>query len=112
MQDFLNVWSNFLWFIYHFFSMSLLLRTLFSPWRRLDERSKSGFHLEAFLEKLVSNTVVRAIGTGARLFVIVSGCIIYLAGLVLGFIFFLIWCLLPVAVIGLVVIGFRLILFT
>ena len=107
LQDFLNVWSNFLWFLYNFFSVSLLVRTLFSPWRRMDELGRSGFHLKAFLEKFVTNLIVRGIGICARFFVIVSGCLTILTGFILGFIFFVAWCLLPVVIVGLIVFGFR-----
>ena len=105
VQEYLTVWSNFIWFLYHFFSISLLSRTLIAPWRRLDDTTRTGFHPEAFFEKFVSNIVVRCIGFFLRVFVILSGIGSILISLVFGFIFFVAWVFLPLVICMLLVVG-------
>lgn len=69
-----NIWRNFVWFTYHFFSIGLLTRTLFSPWRRLGEDYKKGsLDVESWFETLVVNTLMRAVGVLVRLAVIIFG---------------------------------------
>jgi hypothetical protein len=99
IQDFLTVWSNYVWFLYNFFSIPLLLKTLFSPWRRMNEQSKVGFNMEAFFEKVMANFIVRIIGFGLRVFVIVSGCIAIFLTFIGGFAFFIIWVTLPLTLV-------------
>src|SRR3990167_1057381 len=53
---------NFLRFENHFFSQKLLLKTLFSPYRRMQERYKKGFDVEAFLESAIINFITRLVG--------------------------------------------------
>ncbi len=100
IQDFLNVWGNYVWFFYNFFSISILSKTLFSPWRRMDEHGKSGFHPEVFFEKLVTNFVIRIVGVVLRLFMIVSGLVAILLTFLIGFAAFLVWLALPLSVVA------------
>jgi hypothetical protein len=96
--DLLRVWSNFLWFFYHFFSIPLLLRTLFSPFQRLDESYKKGLDLEAFFTTLGVNIIMRIIGAMIRLFMIALGVLALLTTLAIGAFFFVAWILSPLVV--------------
>jgi len=110
IQEYLNVWTNVVWFLYNFFSIPLLARTLIAPWRRLDEHKRVGLNLEALFEKILINGVVRVIGIFLRTFVILSGFMAILLALILGFVFFVVWVLMPVAVPALVIGGLWLII--
>ena len=105
MQEYLGNWTNFIWFLYHFFSLPLLLHTLTAPWRRLDEHRKVGFHMEALFELVMANTIIRLIGILLRLFMIISGILAIAIGLVIGFLFFIVWSLLPFLVLILIAFG-------
>lgn len=110
-ENVLNAWGNFIWFLYHFFSIGLLTRTFFAPWHRLDEHAKTGLHVEAFLENVVANTLMRLIGMLARLFVIASGILAIALTLVFGCIAFIVWALLPLTVLMLIITGAMFIIF-
>lgn len=74
--------KHFLWFLYHFFSIKILLKTLFSPWKLEGEGYKRGFSIENFFETFVVNTLMRIVGFCIRSVVIVCGCICMVGALV------------------------------
>lgn len=79
--DVFAVWYNFMWFITHFFSIPLLLRTLFSPWKRMTDDSKART-IEGFFEAVVMNIMSRVFGAIARLALIIIGVIALCLGVV------------------------------
>lgn len=98
-KDITRVWTNFLWFIFNFFSITILLKTFFSPWRRIQEgRTKEGFHPEDIAEAFVTTTVMRIIGMMLRSFIIIVGLLVTLAVFWGGLLFYAVWMLLPVLV--------------
>lgn len=97
-SDILVVWANFFWFTFHFFSIPLLIRTLFSPWKRLHEGYRKGFHPEDFFQALIVNTLMRIVGAIARLVLIVIGILILLMVTVIGVSFLLFWAIAPAGV--------------
>lgn len=90
--DMLNIWKNFLSFLFEFFSIPLLLKTLFSPWRRMQE---SYTRIEDFFEHLIVNTLMRFVGAFFRLIIIIFGLASLFLCFVLGIVFFLLWTALP-----------------
>ncbi|QQR65320.1 hypothetical protein IPH92_01925 [Candidatus Kaiserbacteria bacterium] len=92
--DVLSVWFNFMWFITHYFSIPLLLRTLFSPWKRMtdDGRPRS---IEAFMEAFIMNTMSRVFGAFVRLVIIFVGLITLCLGVVALGTVFAFWILAP-----------------
>ena len=95
--DVARVYSNFAWFLFHFFSIPTLLRTFFSPWKRLHESRKGseGGALGAFL----LNSITRLVGAVIRLLTIGAG-VFSLALLTLAFVAFLfVWLFTPLIVI-------------
>ncbi len=101
LSEMYRVWRNFLWFFYNFFSIPLLLSTLFAPFKRLDEGYKKGLRIEAFFETLIVNMLMRLVGACMRIIIIGVG-IIVLALVCLGYVFVLVaWLLAPLLAIGL-----------
>lgn len=104
----LAAWRNFLWFNLNYFSIPVLLRTLFSPWRRYQYSYGRGFKISRYFEALTFNLMSRGIGALLRLGFIVIGLllevIIFLAGLVV----FLGWFFLPLILIAGFFYGFNL----
>lgn len=96
LSDFFRVWGNFFWFFWHFFSIGLLLGTLFSPLQRLDEQYKKGLYPEQWFETFVVNSLMRLTGAVVRLVLIVIGIVALLATAVFGVCFFIAWLLVPV----------------
>lgn len=92
---------NLLWFISNFFSIELLVGTLFSPWKRLAKDEYGGGDSNFFTNFIV-NVLMRISGFLIRSVTIVIGSIALLLTaifLALGFIF---WLLLPFIFFGLV----------
>lgn len=77
-----------------FFSIDLLLRTLFAPFRQISAGSVRGSfeaQMRAFFDQLIS----RCIGTVARLIMIAIGSVMVVLHLVFGLLFLAMWCVVP-----------------
>ena len=77
-----------------FFSIDLLLGTLFSPFRQISAgqvRGPLGVQLRAFVDRLVS----RLIGAMVRSFLIIAGSIALVVTLCVGLVMIIGWSLLP-----------------
>ena len=94
LRDGLRVWTNFLWFLSNFFSLSLLSRTLFAPWKRIQE-SRGKLSLENIAEMLVTNTIMRLVGALLRSVIIIIGGLAVLVTFWIGILFYIVWLLLP-----------------
>jgi hypothetical protein len=103
--DAFGVWKNFLWFVWRFFSISKLSKTLFSPWERMNEEYGKDFSLENTLGVFVVNTVMRLFGAVLRIFVITFGLFVWLVVFFAGLVFFVAWLFLPLIIIVLFVFG-------
>lgn len=99
------IWKNFLVFFYDFFSISLLFKTFFSPWRRLDEDKPGILNIQDFISVLIINTLMRLVGAIARFFVITIGLCTLALTLILEALFFMVWLLLPLLVPALLITG-------
>jgi hypothetical protein len=80
----------------HIFSVPILLRTLFAPWRRIVTYPGAG--LDAKLRALGDNLVSRAVGFSVRIMVLVAAGLILGLTASFGIVFVLLWPLLPVAI--------------
>jgi hypothetical protein len=93
-RDIVIIWLNMMWFFVHLFSLPLLMRTLFAPWKRVEERyRRTGF--EDLIASLIINVMSRIVGAIIRLVIIVVGLLVLVLG-VFGLIFWLLlWLVLP-----------------
>lgn len=86
-----------------YFSINLLLTTLFSPFRQISVDSTTvtpGDRMKAFFDKLLS----RCIGAIVRSFMIIFGSIFMLLQVLFGLIILLFWLIIPVfPAIGLII---------
>jgi len=78
MTQGLKSWKNFLKFWLYFFSIGLLLKTLFAPWRRDVTKYPRGFDIKQWAQVLLFNLLSRIIGAIVRLVAIVFGLLIIL----------------------------------
>lgn len=96
----LKIWGNYLAFINHFFALSLLLQTLFSPWKRYSWKYPKGFRIGEYIGVFISNIFSRCIGFLARVVLICIGSIIWLFVVCVGA-FVVVGCILwPMFAIG------------
>ncbi len=111
IKGILLTWRNFLVFNFNYFSLFVLLRTLFSPWHRYYYSYGKGFSFKKYLNVFTFNAMSRVIGAILRIFIIVVGLLaevfFFLAGIfVLSF-----WIILPLILLFLLIFGLRLIIF-
>jgi len=108
--DYVNIVHNFVWFFYNFFSIPLMARTLFSPFRRLGESYKGqGLNLEAFFSTIIINSLMRIVGFLLRSLLILIGLFFIILSIVVGSVFFVVWIIAPVFLLFLVLYGIKLI---
>lgn len=77
-----------------FFSISLLLQTLFSPFRQISAGKMSGpvgVQIQAFFDRLIS----RLIGAMVRTFMIVAGIVVIALHVAWGLVVLIGWALVP-----------------
>ena len=97
---------NFLRFEHHFFSQKLLLKTLFSPYRRMQERYKKGFDMEAFLESAIINFITRLVGFLLRSIILLASGVANIFTIIAIPIALALWIFLPLLIAALLVAGF------
>lgn len=84
-------------YIVHYFSLNLLLPTLFAPWKRLISHEQSrGFNLVEQLQVLSFNFISRFIGAIVRIILFVSGVLILGIIGVSGLFVLVVWIFIPV----------------
>ncbi len=81
------------------FSIIFLVRTLFSPWKKIqDTYPRKGFDMQAIAEAFFMNVTTRAIGASIRLSSIIIGVVLQII-LCMGFaVYLLFWLVFPVIV--------------
>jgi len=108
MPEFLlNVWKNYILFALNYFSLPLLLKSLFSPWRKYNWRYPKGFDIGEFFSTLISNIFSRIIGFVMRIVLIIIGIAFQIFVVFAGLIIFLLWIFIPFIIIA----GFLFVLF-
>jgi hypothetical protein len=98
LLDLMSLWRNFLWLSGHIFSIPLLLRTLFSPWKRMSEDYPKGLNLSNLGEALLVNTLMRLVGAVVRLFAVLAGFVFAGLIIVFGMATLVLWLAMPVVV--------------
>jgi hypothetical protein len=91
----LQVWQNYFMFATNLFSVTLLLKTFFSPWRRYSWKYPKAFDFKEFFNTLISNTFSRILGAMMRTVLIIAGIIFQIFVAVAGLVIFLGWMLTP-----------------
>jgi len=105
VKGLIHIWKNFIIFIKQYYSIPLLLKTLFYPWRRDITKYRRGFSFKFFFETLSFNLISRSIGFIVRFFAVITGVICLLAVIILGILALIIWIVLPVVLLLLIIIG-------
>lgn len=95
-------------FLNEFFSLRHLAAHLLSPWRRLGEQYPARFDLGAYFSAFIVNTLMRLVGALVRLLILVVGLVALALSVLAFFAVLITWLLLPVILIFLLVLGYRL----
>ncbi len=106
-KEILKAWRNFLIFNLNYFSIPVLLRTLFAYWRKYSWEYPRGFDLAKYLEVALSNFISRILGAIMRVILICLGVAVEIFIIFSGFVLLLLWLILPALIIFLLCHGFR-----
>ena len=106
----LQAWRNFLLFTFNYFSIPILLRTLFFYWRRYRYFYGRGFDLKRYFDAFTFNIISRVIGAIIRSIFIIIGVLAEMLVITGGLILFLGWFFLPFLIIGGLWLGIKLII--
>lgn len=110
LREYVEIWWNILYFVFHFFSIPALLKTLFSPWKRLKEQHRTTLKPDVLLEAFVFSLIMRTVGFLMRSITIILGTLATVAVCVGGIIILLFWLTLPGVVLVLLLISSKLLL--
>ncbi len=103
----IRAWGNFLKFNLNYFSISLLIKSFFVPWRRYSLHYGRGFDVINFFETLISNLIFRILGAIMRSFLIIIGLLAEVFVIFAGAFVFAGWLMLPlISILGLIF-GFK-----
>jgi len=98
-KDVRNFFKNIVWFLWNFFSVGLLVQTLFVPWQRLREHGRKG-DIQSYFEAFIITTLMRIIGAGMRLILITIGIIVTSFAVIIGAIVSLVWFIIPLIMVA------------
>ncbi len=101
-------WRNILVFNANYFSVSLLLKTLFAFWRQYQWYYPKSFDLGKYLEVFFSNMISRTLGAIIRLLIIFFGVVTEIFIFMAGIIVITLWFMLPIIIIWSGILGIKL----
>ena len=78
-----------------FFSLGLLFRTFFSPFRQISAYSDDNANIQKQISDFIDKLLSRIIGAVVRFFIIIFGIVSLMAVAALGGLLFLAWPLMP-----------------
>jgi hypothetical protein len=105
ISDLIGLFKNFARFIWTFFSIKLLLQTLFVPFQKLSVKRTKKLDLEDFFSALVTNLLMRIIGFIIRSFFIAIGIFSMIFFVIAYSVLFMIWMVLPLVLLSMFVLG-------
>lgn len=106
--DMIRVGQNLLWFVYHVFSVPVLLKTFFSPWKRLTEEPKGNIltDTQGVVDAIIVSTLMRIAGIMARFFMLAVAAALLAVLFIAGAALLLVWAVMPVLPVVLFLWGF------
>lgn len=111
LSDILHIWLNYIWFVNHLFSVPDVLKTLFAPWKRLqEERVNILQDASAFFGNLFVNLIMRMVGLVVRLGLLAVALCCFGIVFIGGVMFFFLWLALPVLIAHFFISGIRLLI--
>ena len=95
----IGVWKNYILFASNYFSLPIILKSLFAPWRRYRWNYPKVIDVGEFFNTLISNTFSRILGAIMRTVLIIAGIIFQIFVILAGLIIFVLWILVPFIII-------------
>jgi hypothetical protein len=85
------------------FSLPILIRTLFAPWRRIISYGSKSF--QDSMRAALDNFISRFVGFGVRVIVMLTAIVLIILSSLLSLVAVICWPLLPIVGIGLIIRG-------
>jgi len=98
VREYMRAWQNIHWFFWRVFSVSLLLRTFFTPFRRTSESYGRRFDPAAMAQTFLVNIVTRLVGALVRSVLLAVAFLFQVVAFAAGSFLFLWFLLAPAAV--------------
>jgi len=98
------------WFIVSYFSMPILIRTLFKPYRKMGESDTKTW--QAWLDTSIMNSLSRIVGFSVRVVLLGAGFVSLCLITILGIVGYFVWLIAPLLPASLVFFGTSLIIIT
>ena len=112
LASFSVIYRDIIFFVADYFSLPILLKSFFAPWRRLAEPyPENKFNLSEIAAVVVVNSLMRLVGVIMRSIIIIVGLIVLVATIIFYPIILLLWLALPVIVLLFLLVGSKLLFF-
>lgn len=102
IKELVLIWSNYLWFSLNYFSVKVLLRSLFKPFHNVNEETSLSKIRDEFFLVTFLNSIV---GFMLRITIVLAGILCWIAVLFAGIMFLLIWLVMPFVLMAIFVMG-------
>ena len=107
-NDIVHIWWNYIWFVNHLFSVPDVIKSLFAPFKRLqEEKSSILIHPEEFFSNLLVNIIMRMVGFFLRTVIIFMALLGFTMVIIGGLLLLSLWSILPVLIVVLVINGLK-----
>ena len=107
-NDIVHIWWNYIWFVNHLFSVPDVIKSLFAPFKRLqEEKSSILIHPEEFFSNLLVNLIMRMVGFFLRTVIIFMALLGFTMVIIGGLLLLSLWTILPVLIAVLVINGLK-----
>ena len=107
-NDIVHIWWNYIWFVNHLFSVPDVIKSLFAPFKRLqEEKSSILIHPEEFFSNLLVNLIMRMVGFFLRTVIIFMALLGFTMVIIGGLLLLSLWTILPVLIVVLVINGLK-----
>ncbi len=100
-----SIWIDFLKFSCDFFSIKLLIKNFFDPWKKMTDNYPKWYDIKKYLEAFITNIIVRIVGVIMRICLLLIWLLCYIILLFLYPFILLVWLILPIIVIVLISYG-------
>jgi len=111
IADLTHIYGNLIRFTFNFFSLTILLRSYFSPWRRMGESyPERSMEITAYLSVFTVNMIMRCVGIFMRTIIIIIGLMATILVIVSYPLILLTWLILPLLVVFFFLVGLGLLI--
>jgi len=98
LRSLTNVWKNFLFFIFEFFSIKLLFKNFIDPWKRMTNSYPKHFSFKEYFYAFLTNLIIRIVGALLRFVLILIGLTCYILFALLYPLIIIVWICLPLII--------------